>query len=1023
MKMSIWKAQRFGLRMSQGLPARPTTRCASVVSLKWHIAFLTAARVSALAAALLLAASAPRRADAYPGDPDPTFAQRGSFNGGLYAVAVDNWGNIFVGGDFTTAYGHTANYIAVLNSDGSFQAAPQWGGSQVPFRIHALAVDNGGRVYAAGAYGVVRFTQLGTSLWTQDNTYQNPYLNGASGMYNLNSISINELTGDQYVGGWKGIWSVNSGGYTNGMGQLPASLVGKNFTQVRYYPPLFCGTNGAAEGYMLVAGSFGAAVVLPGGQLGAGIFSLPDLGSYPTCAASTPCTYGCGNGDTVFGGTLDVGTSYGPGGEVYGPYGPGIWLGRLNGLNPAPGFQVISSATNSPADQGYGIAVVEALPGGDILIGGFISSLHGYPINNFAHLRADGSVDTAFANHVGFYPCAMAQQPDGKFLVVGVGLYTPVTGQITRRLAMSDPRPVTFTSQPTPTNQTVYPGDPISISAAIDAWPPPSLVWVQNGNELPNHTQSYFSALAAPTSSGNYVLRAKVYCAGNFDSQSARVIVLASPPPPPNDMFSNAFVLSGLGAVASGIIRSATLEPGEPDPSGISSGASVWWTWTAPQTGNAILDVSGSDYAASVNVFTGTNVTSLVLVTNNCDLDCSDGCYCRGLLPAVSFVAVQGTTYQIAIGGRAPVGGLGNIHLTLAEFPINIFPKPWAQTMFGSAAFNAAAFAGGLYLAAGDAGTIALSADGTNWTTVTSPVNSGQSVWGLDYVRGQFIGVADNGTIVTSPDATNWTAQSSGVSSNLTLYSITHGTNNLSVAVGDGGTVVASSDGTNWISQTSGLGTTTSLYSIAFGNGLYAAVGDNGTIITSPDGTNWVTQAFIGTLALEAVTWGNGRFVTVGDTMNAYSIDGTNWMEDFPSTTNQLYGVASGGGYFVAVGQGGSIFTSPDGFNWVADNSGVTNGLNAVAYSGNSQFLVVGVAGITLLHQPLRILPPEALANGIFQFELLGLQGTTVVIEGATSLNPSNWQPIATNRVLNSIVSFSDQATSQPFKFYRAWLQ
>lgn len=304
-----------------------------------------------------------------------------------------------------------------------------------------------------------------------------------------------------------------------------------------------------------------------------------------------------------------------------------------------------------------------------------------------------------------------------------------------------------------------------------------------------------------------------------------------------------------------------------------------------------------------------------------------------------------------------------------------------------------------------------------------SPVNHSQSVWGLDYVRGQFLAMTDNGTIVTSPDATNWTAQSSGVSSTLSLYGVTHGTNNLSVAVGDDGTVVTSLDGTNWASQTSGLGVSTSLYSVAFGNGLYAAVGDNGTIITSPDGTNWVTQAFISTIALESITWWKGRFVTVGDTANAYSMDGTNWAQDFPSTTNQLYGVGYGGGYFVAVGSGGTLFTSPDGLNWVEDDSGVTNDLNAVAYSGNGRFLVVGVAGMTLLHQPLRILPPEALANGILQFELLGLEGTTVIIEAATSLAPGNWQPVATNKVVNSVITFSDQATSQPFKLYRARLQ
>src|SRR5436189_4668027 len=52
-----------------------------------------------------------------------------------------------------------------------------------------------------------------------------------------------------------------------------------------------------------------------------------------------------------------------------------------------------------------------------------------------------------------------------------------------------------------------------------------------------------------------------------------------------------------------------------------------------------------------------------------------------------------------------------------------------------------------------------------------------------------------------------------------------------------------------------------SLNAVVFGNGLFVAVGDNGVVVTSPDGEQW-TPRVSGTMdRLPAIAFGNGRFV------------------------------------------------------------------------------------------------------------------------------------------------------------------
>ncbi len=139
---------------------------------------------------------------------------------------------------------------------------------------------------------------------------------------------------------------------------------------------------------------------------------------------------------------------------------------------------------------------------------------------------------------------------------------------------------------------------------------------------------------------------------------------LALPPPPANDDFANSFTLSGSSTSASGTNVNATKETGEPNHGGNPGGKSVWWSWTAPASGEVALSTDASNFATLLGVYTGSSVGALTPVA------ASGG---AGEQPAsnFAFIATAGVTYRFAVDG---VGGAsGNIQMSLLlTIPANI---------------------------------------------------------------------------------------------------------------------------------------------------------------------------------------------------------------------------------------------------------------------------------------------------------------------------------------------------------------
>lgn len=129
----------------------------------------------------------------------------------------------------------------------------------------------------------------------------------------------------------------------------------------------------------------------------------------------------------------------------------------------------------------------------------------------------------------------------------------------------------------------------------------------------------------------------------------------------PNDAFSAAWTLSGSVVATNGSNATATKETGEPNHGGNQGGRSVWFSWTAPKSGQIRIDTIGSSFNTLLAVYTGTAVNGLTLVAGN-----NDG---PGIAPwsQVDFTATAGTTYRIAVDVNRFFGtpGGGDYLLTL----------------------------------------------------------------------------------------------------------------------------------------------------------------------------------------------------------------------------------------------------------------------------------------------------------------------------------------------------------------------
>jgi hypothetical protein len=147
-------------------------------------------------------------------------------------------------------------------------------------------------------------------------------------------------------------------------------------------------------------------------------------------------------------------------------------------------------------------------------------------------------------------------------------------------------------------------------------------------------------------------------------------------PPPTNDNFANRVALTGYGNAVVGYNESASREPGEPAWDSYSAGRTVWYSWTAPASGQVAVSVqtsSSSYFSPRVGVFTGATLASLVQVATG--------------YRQLTFNAIAGTAYQIAVDGYAwGRGSTGGFRLVIARPPTLTLVSPTNGAVFAAPA-------------------------------------------------------------------------------------------------------------------------------------------------------------------------------------------------------------------------------------------------------------------------------------------------------------------------------------------------
>ncbi|HEX5593281.1 MAG TPA: hypothetical protein VFX35_08035 [Solirubrobacterales bacterium] len=197
--------------------------------------------------------------------------------------------------------------------------------------------------------------------------------------------------------------------------------------------------------------------------------------------------------------------------------------------------------------------------------------------------------------------------------------------------------------------------------------------------------------------------------------------------PPANDAFANREVLSGaLPLEVTGSNVEATTEPGE-TISG-TYGHTVWFEWEAPADGWFTAGTCDSDFAAGVEIFTGTDPEHLTQVTNGL---AAEGPDC-GNRAQYTFRATAGTNYLLRVDGVViappegpPPPAEGTFYLRIEATP----PPP--NDAFAAATPIDAAVSE----EPGGNRFYGLFTRGYNWTATTEPgefpygTGSGASVW------------------------------------------------------------------------------------------------------------------------------------------------------------------------------------------------------------------------------------------------------------------------------------------------------
>lgn len=138
----------------------------------------------------------------------------------------------------------------------------------------------------------------------------------------------------------------------------------------------------------------------------------------------------------------------------------------------------------------------------------------------------------------------------------------------------------------------------------------------------------------------------------------------------PNDDFANATIISGESGTTTGNNTGATpeIEEDDFDLQFSRAGASIWWRWTAPESGDYTFNTFGSGRDTVIAVFSGSAIDDLMLAAQNDDSG-------TGNESKVTFTAEVGTVYFIWVDSFSS-GDLGEITLNWSPYILTALDAP-----------------------------------------------------------------------------------------------------------------------------------------------------------------------------------------------------------------------------------------------------------------------------------------------------------------------------------------------------------
>ena len=194
----------------------------------------------------------------------------------------------------------------------------------------------------------------------------------------------------------------------------------------------------------------------------------------------------------------------------------------------------------------------------------------------------------------------------------------------------------------------------------------------------PGHSEAQFVATAGTTY--KIAVDGKDGARGSFD--------LTLTPPPANDDFGSPVSIgSELPVTKFSSNDRASKQVGEPDHAGDPGGRSVWYSWTAADSGPVKISTCAFWVDTLLAVYTGSSVGSLTPVASNDD---GRSPRCSDANSEVRFTTTAGTAYRIAVDGAG--GATGPFELTVATRPANDdFAKARTLSAFSMPAFDSGA--------------------------------------------------------------------------------------------------------------------------------------------------------------------------------------------------------------------------------------------------------------------------------------------------------------------------------------------